>query len=183
MNGSQPRGPDRGIAGPLTAERLQSERRGFIIGSIVVLAVVLLTTLILIGPAVRQALNSMQGNKHPSFSQMDASMAKHEPLSADLMFIAGALGLLVLNLRFSRLIRHPRAAYRVPADATSMGARLAWLLLLVLNSLFYTAIIPEVIILALLSHWATLEIRQLRAHPPGGPGGGGATLEPWGRQD
>lgn len=169
---ASPRGPLE----PLTAARLQTERRGFVAGSIIVLAVVWLTFLILMAPAMRQAAG--HAGSHPTFAQMEA-IAQHEPWTAQLIWVAGAIGLLVLNARFSRLIRRPRAAYRQPPDATAAGARLAWLVVLVINSLLYNAIVPEIIVLILLSHWANTEIRYLRAHPPGP--GGQESLDPWGR--
>lgn len=165
----------RGPLETLTAGRLQTERRGFITGSIIVLAVVWLTSLILMAPAMKQAARK---TSHPTVAQMEA-IAQHEPWTAQLIWVAGAIGLLVLNARFSRLIRRPRPAYREPPDATAAGARLAWLGVLVLNSLLYNAIVPEIIILVLLSHWANTEIRYLRAHPPST--GGQEHLDPWGR--
>ncbi|MGH9535577.1 MAG: hypothetical protein ACRD2E_12045 [Terriglobales bacterium] len=168
----------RAPVGPLTADRLGSERRGFIAGSIIVLAVVWLTTLILLGPALKQSAAKLPLNGHPSWAQMEA-VAQHEPWTAKLVVFAGALGLLVLNARFSRLIGRPRAAYRNPPDGTSLAARLGWLAVLVVNSLLYNAIVPEIIVLVLLAHWANTEIRHLRAHPPE-PGGRGR-LEPWAR--
>ncbi|MGH9490693.1 MAG: hypothetical protein ACRD17_09300 [Terriglobales bacterium] len=170
----------RGPLEPLTADKLLSERRGFIAGSIIVLVVVWLTTLILMAPALKKAAAAAQQKGHPSFTQMESKLAKHEPGTAEIIFFAGALGLLVLNARFSRMIRRPRAAYRVPPDATAAGARLAWLAALVINSLLYNAIVPEIIILVLLSHWANSEIHYLREHPPGRDGS--AALEPWGRE-
>lgn len=172
----------RGPLEPLTADKLESERRGFIAGSIIVLVVVLLTILILMAPALKKAAETAQGKSNPSFAQMmKASRAQHQPRGAEeVIYLAGALGLLVLNVRFSRMIRRPRAAYRVPPDATAAGARLAWLAALVINSLLYNAIVPEIIILVLLSHWANSEIRYLREHPPGRDGS--AALEPWGRE-
>lgn len=168
---ASPRGP----LAPLTAARLQTERRGFLAGSIIVLAVVWLTYLILMAPAMKQAATK---GGHRTFAQMEA-IAQHEPWTAQLIWVAGAIGLLVLNARFSRLIRRPRAAYREPPDATAAGARLAWLAVLVINSLLYNAIVPEIIVLIVLSHWANTEIRYLRAHPPGP--GGQESLDPWGR--
>ncbi|HZT72958.1 MAG TPA: hypothetical protein VE996_04850 [Terriglobales bacterium] len=136
-------------AHPPTSEaaKLRSEWRSFLLGSLIVLCVCVLAISLILAAAFGPAVAKLAPNGHVT-AQAQAALyemiATHPPLSFVLVWLAGAVGLFVLNQRFSRILGRPRAA----------AARVAWTLANLFCSLFFVDILPEVVMLVVLGGWA-----------------------------
>jgi hypothetical protein len=146
--------------------QLRQERRSYIIGSLVVWAVIWITVLIL----VASMLPSLP--VQPKLSDAINELAKASPSSRlllDLVVLVGAIALFFLNWRFSVLLRRPRGAFGSPPGTFSSG-RWIWWVVLALNSMFYVSlIVPQLIVTAVLARWGNEEILRRSAPPPPRP--------------
>jgi uncharacterized membrane protein len=147
-------------------EFLQKERKSFIIGSLLVLGVCFVAVLIMlsliVGPHLRSApeLHSLADYKRWQKQVTDYLQASPQ-WGILLIRYAGALGLFFLSWRFSALIRRPHAVFAKPGFS---WPRLGWWLLLFLASMMFLQLIPELLVIAVLAHWGTDEIRRRSAH-------------------
>ncbi|MGH9418264.1 MAG: hypothetical protein ACRD01_16715 [Terriglobales bacterium] len=151
---------------------LRLERRSFIIGSLLVWAVILTTLAILYAQMEPQMFQMAQ---HQTLSQAMAKLNQLRPLNwqqqlaLDLVVLLGAVALFFLNWRFSILLQRPRSAF-VPAPGANLPAhRWLWWAVLAANSLFYaTLVFPQLVVTFVLAAWGSQEIKR-RSHPPGPP--------------
>lgn len=146
-----------GASGPgRDAAAIQREWRGFLLGSLIVLGVAFCAIMILLGSALRQAgLNT---------AHLTARQMMSVPFSGSLMLVwlAGAIGLFVLNFRFSVWLGRPRRL------RTSSWVRGAWLSAILVNSLVYASlVVPELALLLLFGRW----VKQALAEAGGGASG------------
>lgn len=152
------------------AARLRQERRSYIAGSLLVLAVVMITLPALFFLLLRGATPLTVANAQKRVAALQANMGWQQYLSEQLIFWAGGAGLFFLNFRFSLLIRRPTAAFTF----TRSPVRALWWIALFMNSLVYTVIVPQLAITALLAHWGRQAIAELEAGgnaPPAIEGG------------
>jgi hypothetical protein len=156
--------------------QLAVERRSYIIGSLLVWAVIVSTVIILFASMEPQLFQTAANTGHVlSLQQVADQMARLAPLTMqqqlllDLVVLVGSVALFFLNYRFSFLIRRPRGAFPVPSAGARPGqvttARWLWWMLLALNSMFYvTFLIPQLILTFLLAHWGREEMRRAAAN-------------------
>lgn len=149
------------------AETLRRERKTYLWGSIVIMLVsTIAIDVIVFIIAFGQVSSSLpMAQKQQRVQQIAAAVLKNPPPVIVLVFLAGSLAILVLNLRFSQLIGRPRIAYRTERP---VAGRLFWWVILCLGSL---SIISELILLILLARWAGQEIQNLQSNiaPPWPP--------------
>lgn len=142
--------------------QLRQERRSYIIGSLVVWAVIWVTVLILVASMLPEL------PRQPTLQAAIDQLAKASPSSRlllDVVVLVGAVALFFLNWRFSMLLRRPRRAFAQPG-AFPPG-RWLWWAVLALNSMFYISlIVPQLIVTAVLAHWGSDEILRRSAAPP-----------------
>lgn len=153
-------------------QALKLERRSYIIGSLLVWAVIFTGILLAYASMFPQLF---QNNAHETvhqamqrLQQLPAPTYKQE-LVLEGIYLVGAFALFFLNWRFSFLLRRPRGAFVAHTGKNAPPLRWLWWIVLSVNSMFYTMLFPQWIITGLLAHWGTEEIRRLSAHPPSVP--------------
>ncbi|HXR98512.1 MAG TPA: hypothetical protein VN709_11790 [Terriglobales bacterium] len=159
--------------------QLAVERRSFIIGTLLVWAVIVSTVIILFASMEPQLFQAASTTGHVlTLQQVSDQMARLAPLTMqqqlllDLVVLVGSVALFFLNYRFSFLIRRPRGAFPAPTGAARPGqvttARWLWWMLLALNSMFYvTFLIPQLILTFLLARWGREEMRRAASRDSG----------------
>lgn len=134
--------------------RLRAEWRAFVLGSLIVLLVSVFTMAVLISYGLEAQLRKSGPFAHvtlqQSYAAFQAMMKVNPPVAMELVWLAGSVGLFVLNLRFSRTLGRPRA---MDAASGATAARLTWMLVVLVNSMLYAYIVPELVMLAIFSRW------------------------------
>lgn len=151
---------------------LRLERRSFIIGTLLVWAIILVTLAILYAQMEPQFFQAAQ---HQTLSQAMSKLNQMHPLdwqqqlALDLVVLVGAVALFFLNWRFSILLQRPHSAFVAPPGSTLPPRRWLWWTVLAVNSLFYaTLVFPQLVVTFLLAAWGSQEIKR-RSQPPGPP--------------
>ncbi len=155
--------------------QLRSERRSYILGTLLVWGVVVAATLILL---ISMEPSVFAGAPAQTVSE---AMARMKPLTGEQQFLlqmvnlVGGIALFFLNLRFSLLILRPRWAYISKDQKVRFSnGRWGWWAILSLNSLFYLSLflVPQLVMTGVLAHWGRNEIRfrqeLMRRRPPDG---------------
>lgn len=157
----------------LPVEQLRIERRSYIIGTLLVWAVIVVATVVLViamkpelfayaqHETMQQALNRIN---------QVAPFTWQQQLLLYVVEMAGAVALFFLNWRFSFLLQRPRSAFVAPTDRPAPPGRWLWWAVLLLNSMFYASfLIPQLILTWVLAGWGKEEIARLLAPPPPPP--------------
>lgn len=146
-------------------QHLRIERRSYIVGTLVVWAVIVVTWIVLYAAMEPQLFT------HPSSNLHDAMARFVQPTGEQLWILTmawmvGAIALFFLNWRFSVLLQRPRGAFGGPRP--QLGVRWLWWAALSLNSMFYVQfLLPQLIVTAILAHWGKQEIeRRVRLQEP-----------------
>lgn len=148
-------------------EHLRSERKSYIVGSLVVLGVCYIVDSILAAMILWPYMMAqpMPGTFSEQMQRMMSVMPKlTEKPHYELVVVqlVGAVALFFLNWRFSLLIRRPRATF---AQLGFSWPRLGWWLVLFLVSMYFMQLIPELILIGILAHWGRQEIDRLQSQP------------------
>ncbi|MGH9412792.1 MAG: hypothetical protein ACRD0Y_03540 [Terriglobales bacterium] len=154
-------------------ELLRNERRSYIIGSLVVWAVILITLLIILANAERQLFSSAATiSFHQAMQRaQQLKLTPQEQAMREIIDLVGALALFFLNWRFSFLLRRPRWAFvSQRPDARFPAARWLWWLVLAVWSLFFYVLLQP-LCTWLLAHLGTVEIRERQSDAPPPPAG------------
>ncbi|MGH9467292.1 MAG: hypothetical protein ACRD1Y_08045 [Terriglobales bacterium] len=156
--------PQQKPADPI--EHLRIERRSYILGTIIVWIVILITLAVIYAkmePGLFSASRTM--TLHQAL-QREAKLTPQQQLMRQLIDLLGALALFFLNWRFSFIIQRPRWAF-VPKhpDARPPAERWLWWAVLAFFSLFLYLLLQP-LFTWLMAHLGTLEIRDRQSHPP-----------------
>lgn len=146
------------------AQQLRIERRSFIIGTVVVWWVIVVTAMLLfvnMEPQVFAAPRATTYQAAMARLQKAPPLTTEQQLVLELIFLVGAVALFFLNWRFSYLMRRPRGAFGAPG--TFSAGRWLWWIALSLNSYFF---FPQVVVTPVLAVWGSQEIARLAALPP-----------------
>lgn len=155
-------------------EQLRIERRSYILGTLLVWAVILVAWIILVASMYPQLFDF---SKHVTFSQAVTRAQQVPPptweqqLLLYVIQLAGGIALFFLNWRFSFLMQRPEKAFRIPPPGVRMpSARWLWLLVLLFNSMFFlTLVVPQLILTAVMARWGKQEISRRAAAPHPAP--------------
>ncbi|HUX67190.1 MAG TPA: hypothetical protein VMV31_06855 [Terriglobales bacterium] len=159
------------VPAPHPLEQLRIERRSYILGTLLVWAVIITTWIILISSMYPQLFTYA---KTETFSQAMARAqqlappAGHQQLLLYVVELVGAVALFFLNWRFSFLLQRPKPAFIAPRPGGRMPpARWLWLMLLLANSMFYlNLLLPQLILTFVLARWGKQELARRSAAPP-----------------
>jgi len=148
-------------------EFLQKERKSFIVGSLIVLGVSFFAVLVLltmiVGPHLRTPPELHSLADYQRWQQQVLGYLQAGPQWGLLLIrYAGALGLFFLSWRFSALLRRPRKVFLQPGFSLP---RMGWWLVLFLASMMFLQLIPELLVIGVLAHWGTEEIRRRMTQP------------------
>lgn len=161
---------------------LRTERRSYLLGSILVLVIVLaaLYAIVLMNfpPGALKSMLQPGANQAAMMSrirQLTQTVMQQHMGAILLLSFAGALATLVLNLRMSMLLNRPRGAFGPDARPAQ---RWPWLSLLIVGAVSFSLIpfvglVLEIVFIVLLTRWANQEIRARQQ--PSGPGPAPAT--------
>lgn len=161
--------PDKPEPGSL--EHLRIERRSYIIGTLVVWAVILATMLIVFASMEPQIFAQPHAETFSEALKRAGNLTPLTPqqqLLLEIINLVGAVALFFLNWRFSFLIRRPRWAFvSNRADLRLPPLRWVWWIILALVSMFYFFyLVPQLILTWVLAHLGSVEIRERQSHPP-----------------
>lgn len=164
--------PDKPEPGPL--EHLRIERRSYIIGTLVVWAVILAAMLIMFASMEPQIFAPPRAETFSAALKRASNLTPLTPqqqLLLEIINLVGAVALFILNWRFSFLLRRPRWAFvSKRADLRLPPLRWLWWVILALVSMFYFFyLVPQLILTWVLAHLGTLEIRERQSNPPPPP--------------
>lgn len=148
--------------------KLRGEWRGFLFGSLIVLTVSVFTIAVLITEAVQGQLAKLGSLQHVTLAQAYAAtqtvLRANPPVAIDFVWLAGSIGLFILNYRFSHLLGRPRA---MAPGAGPTGARYVWLAVNMINSMLFAYIVPELVMLAVFARWVRHAMREAAGPRPG----------------
>ncbi|MGH9481540.1 MAG: hypothetical protein ACRD1L_05560 [Terriglobales bacterium] len=150
-------------------EQLRIERRSYIVGTLVVWGVILVSMVVLIATMKPELFANAQNE---TLRQALARVGGLSPLTVQqqlliyMVELAGAVALFFLNWRFSVLLQRPHSAFN-SEPGTEPYRRWLWWVALLFNSMFYVSLlIPQLVITYLLASWGKEEIARRRLPPP-----------------
>lgn len=153
---------------------LRVERRSYIIGTLIVWAVIVATMIILIAsmePTLFAAPHATTLQQAMQRARALPPLTPQQQFELEIINLVGGVALFFLNWRFSFLLQRPRWAYASRPGGRYPAARWLWWGILALTSLFYLLLylVPQLVLTAILARWGTQEIQFRQTHPPAPP--------------
>ncbi|HEY8055014.1 MAG TPA: hypothetical protein VIE13_03785 [Terriglobales bacterium] len=149
---------------PSPLELLRVERRSYIIGTLVVWAVIVVAMVVVFAsmePQLFATPHAQTLQEAMQRAERAAPLTQQQLLLLEGINLLGALALFFLNWRFSFVLQRPRWAFVSSKPGVRFPAiRWLWWAILSLVSLFYFRfLVPQLILTAWMAHWGTQEIR------------------------
>ncbi|MGH9486792.1 MAG: hypothetical protein ACRD04_04295 [Terriglobales bacterium] len=154
---------------PGSVEHLRVERRSYVIGTLVVWAVIVAAMLVLFASMEPQVFSQPHATTlQEAFKRANdlKPLTPQQQLLLEIINLVGAVALFFLNWRFSFLIGRPRWAFVSSNPSVRFPpSRWIWWCILALVSLFYFFyLVPQLILTWVLAHLGTVEIRFRESH-------------------
>lgn len=155
---------------PSILDTLRIERRSYIIGTLVVWAVIVVAMVVVFAsmePQLFAAPHAQTLQEAMRRAEQVAPLSQQQMLLLEGINLLGAVALFFLNWRFSFVLQRPRWAFVSSTPGVRLPARrwLWWAILSLVSLFYFRFLVPQLILTAVMAHWGTQEIRR-RLHPP-----------------
>ncbi|HET9783952.1 MAG TPA: hypothetical protein VFP94_03220 [Terriglobales bacterium] len=155
---------------PSIVDTLRIERRSYVIGTLVVWAVIVVAMVMVFAsmePQLFAAPHAQTLQEAMRRAEQIAPLSQQQMLLLEGINLLGAVALFFLNWRFSFVLQRPRWAFVSSTPGVRFPARrwLWWAILSLVSLFYFRFLVPQLILTAVMAHWGTEEIRR-RLHPP-----------------